>query len=90
MSARGRLLTHMLGGIVYSLSRPDHLRSGLKRLCENHVNYRVREDHYPIIKEAMLFAIREIMGDRRTNNTLDALNAALDFIINAMLRWEEL
>ena len=90
MTDQGRLLTHMLGGIVYSLSRPEHLRSGLKRLGENHVNYGVREDHYPIIKEAMLYAIGESMGDRRTEKTLDAWNAALDYVINAMQRWEEL
>jgi hemoglobin-like flavoprotein len=90
MTDQGRLLTHMLGGIVYALSRPEHLRSGLKRLGENHVNYGVREDHYPIIKEAMLYSIAEIMGERRTEKTLDAWNAALEYIIGAMLRWEEL
>jgi len=39
MLDQGRLLTHMLGSIVYSLSRPEHLAMGLKKLDESHHRY---------------------------------------------------
>ena len=35
MTDQGRLLTHMLGGIVYSLSRPHHLEKGLAKLGQS-------------------------------------------------------
>ena len=41
MVGQGRLLTHMLGGIVYSLSRPEFLKMGLRTLGKSHEKYGV-------------------------------------------------
>ncbi|MEM6631098.1 MAG: adenylate/guanylate cyclase domain-containing protein, partial [Bacteroidota bacterium] len=54
MANQGKMLTHMLGSIVYSLSRPEHLTLGLKKLGKSHVKYGVEAAHYPVVKEAML------------------------------------
>lgn len=87
---QGRLLTHMLGGIVYSLSRPEHLTTGLKKLGKNHIRYGVQPSHYPIVKQAMMETIDEILGNLKTPKTLDAWSAALDFVMDAMQNWEKL
>tara|TARA_Y100000385_G_scaffold281359_1_gene334036 strand:+ start:4046 stop:5164 length:1119 start_codon:yes stop_codon:yes gene_type:complete len=84
MTDQGRLLTHMLGGIVYSLSRPQHLTTGLKKLGESHVKYGVKLEHYPVVKQAMLETIDMTLGENKTEKTMDAWNAALDFVIDAM------
>ncbi|MBC2838687.1 adenylate/guanylate cyclase domain-containing protein [Robiginitalea sp. SC105] len=84
MTDQGRLLTHMLGGIVYSLSRPEHLKRGLARLGQNHVQYGVKAAYYPIIKKAMLETIDEVLGENKTPQTLQAWHTALDFVIDAM------
>ena len=80
MTEQGRLLTHMLGGIVFSLSRPQHLMTGLKKLGQSHVKYGVQAAHYPIVKKAMMETISETLGDLKTSKTLDAWSAALDFV----------
>jgi len=84
MTDQGRLLTHMLAGIVYSLSRPEHLKKGLEKLGKSHVNYGVKEEYYPIIKQAMIETIDEVLADNRTLKSMKAWNVALDFVIDTM------
>ena len=82
---QGRLLTHMLGSIVYSLSRPEYLKLGLKSLGMNHVRYGVKKEYYPVVKEAMLETIPEILGENYTDRIGMAWSQALDFIIETMI-----
>ena len=84
MTDQGRLLTHMLGGIVYSLSRPEHLKKGLAKLGKSHVQYGVKAEYYPVVKQAMIETIDEVLGENKTPKTLEAWNAALDFVIDTM------
>ena len=81
---QGRLLTHMLGSIVYSLSRPQYLKMGLKSLGQNHVRYGVKNEYYPVVKEAMLETIPEILGEHYNERVGQAWEMAMDFIIDAM------
>lgn len=84
MTDQGRLLTHMLGGIVYSLSRPEHLKRGLSKLGQSHLQYGVKDAYYPIVKQAMLETIDQVLREAKTPQTLNAWSAALDFVIDAM------
>lgn len=84
MTDQGRLLTHMLGGIVYSLSRPEHLKKGLAKLGQSHVDYGVKAEYYPVVKQAMLETIDEVLGERKSSQTIAAWNEALDFVIDTM------
>ena len=88
MVEQGRLLTHMLGGIVYSLSRPEHLVSGLQKLGESHLAYGVKPEHYPVVKQAMITTIETILGGRKTEKTLDAWDKALDYVMEVMQNQE--
>ncbi|MEZ5040680.1 MAG: adenylate/guanylate cyclase domain-containing protein [Saprospiraceae bacterium] len=84
MRDQGRLLTHMLGGIVYSLARPEHLMMGLKKLGQNHVRYGVQLEFYPVVKEAMLETIPEVLGEFYRPAITEAWESALDFVIDTM------
>jgi class 3 adenylate cyclase len=89
MIEQGRLLTHMLGGIVYSLSRPEHLTSGLQKLGESHIAYGVKSEYYPAVKQAMMQTIDECLGDSKTAKTMDAWNKALDYVMDVMQNGEQ-
>ena len=41
-------------------------------------------EHYPVVKQAMLETIDMTLGENKTEKTMDAWNAALDFVIDAM------
>jgi len=86
LQIQGRLLTHMLGGIVYSLSRPGHLKLGLKSLGKNHAKYGVLPEHYPVVKEAMLETIREQLGPAYNENIGASWTQALDFVMMYMIQ----
>ena len=85
MYDQGRLLTHMLGGIVYSLARPEYLTLGLKRLGQNHQRYGVEDAYYPVVKEAMLETIPEILGEFYRPEINEAWSQALDFVVETMI-----
>ena len=89
MLMQGRLLTHMLGGIVYSMSRPEYLELGLKKLGESHSKYGVEDEHYPIVAEMMLETIEDVMGELMTNRTRQAWTEALDIVTNSMKEWNQ-
>ena len=89
MRDQGRLLTHMLSGIIYSLSRPEHLVMGLKKLGENHHRYGVKDEHYPIIKAAMVDTIPEVLGEYHTQQVNEAWSQALDQVLAIMKSWKE-
>ncbi|PQB05864.1 adenylate/guanylate cyclase domain-containing protein [Aureitalea marina] len=87
MLAQGRLLTHMLGGIVYSMSRPEYLNMGLKLLGESHVKYGVTEEHYPVVLKALLDTIAETLGDMYSGKLMKAWEDALTLITSEMKKY---
>lgn len=89
MTDQGRLLTHMLSGIVYTLARPDHLITGIKALGKSHEKYGVTPEHYPVVREAMLNTIDEVLGANKTPKTMEAWTLSLDFILEEMQHWSK-
>lgn len=84
MVEQGRLLAHMLNGIVYALARPEYLKMGLRKLGESHLTYGVKAEYYPVVKEAILETIPEVIGDYYTTETGTAWSQAMDFVIDIM------
>lgn len=84
MQAQGRMLTHMLRGIVYALSRPEYLRMGLKSLGKQHQDYKVEPEHYPVVKEALMETIEEALGEDYSREIGWAWKGALDHVIEMM------
>lgn len=88
MLDQGRMLTHMLGGIVYSLSRPEYLILGLKSLGRQHQSYGVERAHYPVVKKALLETIEEQLGEQGNFKVLNAWENALDLVIHSMQSYD--
>ena len=62
---------------------------GLKKLGQNHYRYGVKDEYYPVVKEAMLETIEEIIEDIDTEKILKAWSTAMDFVIDTMKNWRE-
>lgn len=84
MVEQGRLLTHMLGGIIYSLSRPEYLKLGLKSLGHQHEQYGVKKYHYPLVRDLLLETIGDQLGEAFTPKVNKAWEKALDIVIAGM------
>ncbi|WP_274474340.1 adenylate/guanylate cyclase domain-containing protein [Mangrovimonas aestuarii] len=87
MKAQGRLLTHMLGSIVYSMSRPEYLEMGLKTLGKNHYRYGVREEYYPIVLDCLMATIKEQLGEQYTEQIGTAWYKALLSVTDEMKKY---
>lgn len=84
MLQQGRMLTHMLSGIVYSLARPKNLQLSLQKLGKDHVKYGVRKEYFPVVKEALLETIEEEMGASYRPEVKYAWEVALEVVITLM------
>lgn len=89
MKDQGRLLTHMLAGIVYSMARRDHLESGIRSLGKSHERYGVVREHYPVVREAMLYTIDKSLGPLKHDKTMEAWTSTLDQILDMMQNWKQ-
>jgi class 3 adenylate cyclase/hemoglobin-like flavoprotein len=87
MTSQGRLLTHMLAGIVYSMSRPEHLIMGLKLLGESHSRYGVLKEHYPIVLSSLLETIKEELSEYYSGQLINAWEKALTIITDEMKKY---
>lgn len=86
MTTQGKMLTHMLRGIVYSLSRPEFLKLGLEFLGERHKGYGVEKHHYDLIKEILIESIEEELGEEYTKGIQKAWEDAVELITSVMNR----
>jgi nitric oxide dioxygenase len=64
----------------------DILREPIMELGAQHVGFGARPEHYPLVREAMLDAIGEAMGDGWTEQLRQDWLEALNDIIALMLR----
>lgn len=84
MRLQGRMLTHMLRGTAYSLSRPDHMDLSLKKLGRQHEAYGVTSDHYAAVRAALLETIANRLEGAFTPGVRRAWEYAVDLILNRM------
>lgn len=87
MKTQGRLVMHMIAGIVYTLSRPEHLKMGLASLGKSHEKYGVKPEYYPVVLECLLATIEEEMGPHYTEEVGTAWRQGLGLVIDTMKNW---
>jgi len=85
MAAQGQKLTNTLGFIVDHLDRPDALLADARALAIRHVDYSVRAEHYRPVGEALLFALRELIGPGFGAAERAAWTKAYDGLVAEML-----
>lgn len=62
IKAQGRKLTATLGFVVDHLDRPEILGPAARDLAIRHVGYRVTADQYAPVGEALVWALKELLG----------------------------
>ena len=88
MEAQGKIMTHMLVGIIYSLSRPSHLTTGLARLGKSHEGYGVKAEHYAVVIEVLVDTIKELLGEQFSGRVEEAWRSALCVVTEKMKNWK--
>ena len=87
----GRQQKALAGAIVAYASHIDRLEaigSAVELIAHKHVSLTVKPEHYPIVGENLLAAIKELLGDRATPEIIDAWAEAYTHLAEIMIARE--
>ena len=84
MKLQGRKLMAMLNTVVYGLSSFERLAPAVKQLGERHDGYGVQPAHYRTVAEALLWTLKQGLGDAFDEETELAWVAAYGSIAALM------
>ncbi len=77
------LMAHML-----SLDEPEMLLSFRVGICRSHVSAGVKEEHYPMLADALISAIRELLSEQMNEETIHAWETWYYFLANLFIERE--
>ncbi len=84
MDNQGRMLMSMLSIAVKGLSDLDVLVPVLRNLGARHYGYGVQEEHYVTVGSALLWTLRQGLGEKFTDEVRDAWTDAFGLIADLM------
>ena len=67
----------------------DNLSKGIEQMTAMHVKTKVRPEHYPMVGDALLQAIKTVLGDRATDEVVSAWEEAYDFLADVLITREK-
>lgn len=89
--ASGEQPRRLAAAIVAFAQNVDNLPAlagAVERMAEKHVNARVRPEHYPAVANALLPAIRDVLGEAATDEVLGAWGEAYWFLADVLIARE--
>ena len=81
---QGRKLMSMLTLAVRGLDRPDQLIPAVQGLGRRHVGYSVKPEHYQVVGSALLWTLKEGLGEDFTPEVKDAWIAVYTLLATTM------
>ena len=81
---QGRKLMTMLRVVVNGLTRLEALVPAVEALGRRHVEYGVRDEHYAVVGAALLWTLRQGLGDDFTPETEAAWGEAYTILATVM------
>lgn len=72
-----------------NVDRLEVIEGAVSAICTRHVATRVKAEHYPAVAEALLPAIKDVLGDAATDEILDAWGKAYWYLADLMIEREK-
>lgn len=82
----------LTGAILAYASNIDNLGAlapAVERIAQKHVGLQILPEHYPYVAEALLGAIKAVLGDAATEEILEAWGEAYWFLANILIARED-
>lgn len=84
-----RRLAAAILGYAQNIDKLENLTGAVQRMVTRHVETGVRPEHYPYVAEALLPAIRDVLGEEiATDAVLDAWGQAYWFLADLLIAAE--
>ena len=84
MEEQGRKLMTMITFAVNSLSRVEAIVPGLQALGRRHAGYGVKERHYAVVEEALIWTLEQGLGAKFTPEMQSAWRVAYGVLATTM------
>lgn len=68
-----------------NVDKLDVLKPSIERIAARHVETHIKAEHYPAVANALLPAIRDILGDAATDDVLSAWGEAYWFLADILI-----
>ncbi len=65
------------------------LSSAVEKMVSTHVNANVKPEHYPMVGESILKAIKEVLGDKASEDIINAWKEAYFFLADILIEAEK-
>ena len=75
-------------GYAQNIDKLDALGGAVARMVKRHVDTGVKAEHYPYVANALLPAIRDVLGDAATDEVLNAWGEAYWFLARLLIAAE--
>lgn len=72
-----------------NLNNLKNIEPLIMRVAEKHVALGVQPEHYPIVGETVLQAVKDVLGDQATDDIIEAWGAAYTIIADAFINIEQ-
>ncbi|GGM15196.1 globin domain-containing protein [Pseudomonas asuensis] len=67
----------------------DAIQGAVDKICARHVATHVKAEHYPAVANALLPAIKDVLGDAATDEILNSWGEAYWFLADVMINREK-
>lgn len=76
---------------VYALNidNLEVLQKGIETMAQVHVKTQIKPEHYPLVGEALLSAIKQVLGDAASEDVIDAWKEAYFFLADVLIKKEK-
>ena len=82
-----------LANAVYAyaanIDKLENLGKGIEKMASVHVKTNVKPEHYPMVGDALIQAIKTVLGDGATDEVMNAWEEAYGFLANVLIDREE-
>ena len=82
-----------LAGAVHAyatnIDRLEELGPVVERIAQKHVALNVLPEHYPVVGQALLGALRDVLGQAATEEVIAAWTEAYEFLAQILMRREQ-
>lgn len=82
-----------LANAVYAyaanIDKLENLGKGIEKMASVHVKTKVKPEHYPMVGDALLQAIKSVLGDGATDEVMKAWEEAYGFLAKVLISREE-
>lgn len=90
-----RRLAAAILAYAQNVDKLQNLAAPVERMVQRHIDTGVKAEHYPLVADALLPAIRDVLGDAATDEVLAAWGEAYWFLADILIgkekqRYEEL